>query len=157
MIKLSNGKFIISDTDLANLNSEEQYKVKNALNTVNNNVSNSSEVETQVNVQNKTISQTIYEKNTSGFRAAPKEYVYIKYTWWGAAIYFSHNAITALNDFLYVSGTVGSLGASEGIRTFLANNGLQVASKFLGPVALYGTGIGWGMSKIDQGDRKSVV
>lgn len=152
MIKLTNGKFNISNKDLKKLNKEEQNKVKNALNIVNENINSSKNTQTKVDPQNKTISQTVYEKNTSGLRAAPKEYVYAKYTWWGVAIYFSHKAITNLNDFLYASGTIGSLGANEAVRSFLAKNGLQVASKFLGPVALYGTGIGWGMSKVDKGN-----
>ena len=154
MIEISGDQFTISEQNLKTLSTEEQICVKNTLKEVNSGINSSKnrEVQTNVNLRDKVVSQTVYQNDNSGFRSAPNKYVDINYTWWGASIYFSSKAITNLNDVFSFQSVAAGLGAGVAMEKFLAQNGLKVASKFLGPVALYGAGIGWGMSKVDQGN-----
>lgn len=73
----------------------------------------------------------------------------LDYTWWGLQIQFSNNAVKELSSYLELSGAIG--GASLKLSSFLAKKGLVVASKWLGPVAIAGNVILWGMKKINKG------
>lgn len=69
-------------------------------------------------------------------------YMSVRYTWWGAQIYFSHRAINDFKDYMYLGGTVGG---------FLAKAGKSVASGYLSSIALVGGTLVWSMTKVDEG------
>jgi hypothetical protein len=69
------------------------------------------------------------------------QYLYTTYTWWGCYIYFSHQAVSDLNDFFTLYGIAGGIGVSFG--KFLVKKGISIASKFLGHIFIFGTGIAW--------------
>ncbi|MCO7125816.1 cell surface protein [Sporolactobacillus shoreicorticis] len=101
-----------------------------------------------------TFIQTVSEStsNSQGkFTALAKKssfYINIVYTWWGAQLQFSHKAVNDLYDFSSISGTVG-VGTT--LKKFLKKKGLTLASKWLGPISLYGTLVFWAMHRVDKG------
>ena len=81
-----------------------------------------------------------------------RAYISTERTWWGLQIYFSPNAIEDFNDFFFYSSTASGLGAGTAVQKFFSNRGLSIATKFALPISLYGSGIAWGMSKVDNGN-----
>lgn len=155
-IKIENNEFVLDEKALNVLTEKEHYQVKKSIEENNEIIktllSEKNEENINLTQNGNQFKQTVYENRNTVMRAINKKsYVDIDYTWWGAKIYFSHRAINDLNDYLAVSGFVGSLGASKGIGKFLAKNGIKVSAKFLGPISLFGGAISWSMSKVDKG------
>ena len=152
-ITVKDNKYSLSKEGYSTLNSNE---IKIVLDCINNNNATLKDVSktTTLNKRGNTFVQSIHKKANSSSTmfdtslAASSEYIHITYTWWGAQIYFSHQSIADLNDFFTIEG----IGEAAGLSKFLASNGLKLASKYLGPVSLYGTGVAWCMSKVDKGD-----
>lgn len=98
---------------------------------------------TNSTLNNNTSIQATAVAGTSAFSYS---YMHVKYTWWGAQVYFSHQAVIDVNDYLVGGGT------AAGIGTIIGNAGIKLASGYLGAIALAGTPLFWAMSKMDKGN-----
>lgn len=150
-VSLEDNEFVLSSEGEELLTGEEKAAVEKLIQE-NNYLLEDIDTDVSTYIDGNTLVQETYEPASDGIMLkASKKYISIKYTWWGAQIYFSSRAVTDLNDYFWLSGTVGGLGASKKFGQFLAKKGLGLAGRFLGPISLYGAGIAWGMSKQDKG------
>ncbi|WML36639.1 hypothetical protein [Clostridium sp. OS1-26] len=156
-IKTTQSQFYLSEEGYSYLNLTERKIVLDYINNSNMALKDASKTG-NLNKKGNTFEQSINEPNSSSntraiaVRSMSAQYANVTYTWWGAQIYFSHQAVSDLNDFFTISGITTGAAAASGIGEFLAKQGIKISGKFLGPISLYGTGVAWAMSKVDNGN-----
>lgn len=143
-VKTTETGFYISEEGYSYLNSDEIKVVSSYIDTTNKNLDEISKSMELFRKEDSFVHQRRFARDTSG-------YVNVQYMWWGAQIYFSHQAVTDLNDYFTLSGLAAG-AAGESVGKFLTKHGLNVSTKFLGPISLYGTGVAWAMGKLDEGN-----
>lgn len=140
LVKTTENEFYLSDEGYSVLDSKEIEIVLNCIKNANETLNKNFETDDLAQKES-----SFVPLRATMMRAA-SGYMNIEYTWWGAQIYFSHKAVTDVNDLLVIGGTVG------GITAFIEKAGIKLAGGYLSAIALAGTPLFWAMSKIDKGN-----